>query len=186
MPVTTLDAVTALIVIDLQKGVVSFPTAHPAAEVIDRSAQLADAFRRHGLPVVLVTVAGSASGRTERSRGGAVERPADWVDLVPELNQQPDDHTVTKFTWGAFTNTGLDEHLKSLGVTQVVLTGIATSAGVESTARHAHENGYHVTLALDAMTDMSMEAHEYSTTHVFPKLGEAGTTAEILALLEAR
>jgi nicotinamidase-related amidase len=185
MPVTTLDAVTALIVIDLQNGIVSFPTAHPAPDVIDRSAQLADAFRRHGLPVVLVNVAGSAPGRTEQSGGAATERPADWADLVPELNQHPDDHAITKFTWGAFTNTGLDEHLKGLGVTEVVLTGIATSIGVESTARYAHEHGYNVALAVDAMTDMALDAHEYSTTRVFPRLGETGTTAEILAVLEA-
>jgi nicotinamidase-related amidase len=184
MPVTTLDADTALIVIDLQNGVVSFPTVHPASEVIDRSAQLAEAFRRHGLPVVLVNVGGSAPGRTEQSRGGAAERPAHWADLAPELNQHPDDHTITKFTWGAFTNTGLNEHLKNLGVTQVVLTGIATSMGVESTARSAHEHGFHVTLAVDAMTDMALEAHEYSTTRIFPRLGETGTTAEILSLLD--
>ena len=69
-------------------------------------------------------------------------------------------------------------------MTQVVLTGIATTAGVESTARAAHEAGYHVVLAIDAMTDRSAEAHDHSVRHVFPRLGETGTTAEILGLLE--
>lgn len=186
MPVTTLDTATALLVIDLQQGIVGYPTVHPAADIVSRSAQLADAFRRHGLPVVLVNVAGGPEGRTEQPRSSDAELPTDWADLVPELNRHPDDHTVTKTTWGAFTDTDLDTHLRTLGVTQVVITGIATSVGVESTARHAHEHGFHVTLALDAMTDMTADAHEHSTTRIFPLLGETGTTADILALLDAR
>ena len=91
-----------------------------------------------------------------------------------------------KRTWGAFTGTDLDQRLKSLGVTQVVVTGIATSAGVESTARHARENGYHVTLATDAMTDRKAETHHNSLTRIFPRIGETGTTAEIISLLDSR
>ena len=112
------------------------------------------------------------------------EFPAGWTDLVPELNQQPSDHTVTKRTWGAFTNTSLDGYLKNLGITQVVIAGVATSIGVESTARQAQELGFHVTLAVDAMTDMNPDAHTNSITRIFPRLGETGTTADILALLD--
>ena len=93
---------------------------------------------------------------------------------------------MTKQTWGAFTNTGLNEHLKNLGVTQVVIAGVATSIGVESTARQAHELGYHVTLAIDAMMDLNPDAHANSTTRIFPRLGETGTTQEIVALLDKR
>jgi nicotinamidase-related amidase len=185
MAVTTLDQKTALIVIDLQKGIVALATAHSIAEVVKQAHTLADAFRRHDLPVVLVNVAGGAPGRAEQTRS-TQGFPAGWTDLVPELNQHPKDHTVTKQTWGAFTNTGLNEHLKKLGVTQVVIAGVATSIGVESTARQAHELGYHVTLAIDAMTDMHAEAHVNSTTRIFPRLGETGTTREIVALLEKR
>ncbi len=185
MAVTTLDPKTALVVIDLQNGILALPTAHPVDEVVQHAGALADAFRTHGLPVVLVTVAGGAPGRTEQAARGAGQRPAGWADLVPELNQQPDDHTVTKRTWGAFTNTDLDEHLKNLGVTQVVIAGVATSAGVESTARSAHEHGFNVTLAVDAMTDTNPDAHLNSTTRIFPRLGETGTTQEIIALLDS-
>jgi nicotinamidase-related amidase len=184
MAITALDPKTALILIDLQKGIVAYLTAHPAGEVVRHAAALADAFRRHDLPVVLVNVAGAAQGRTAQPRSSK-EFPADWTDLVPELNQQPEDHTVTKRTWGAFTNTGLDEHLKKLSVTQVVIGGIATSIGVESTARQAHELGFNVTLAVDAMTDMNLEAQNHSITRIFPRLGETGTTWEIVALLDS-
>jgi nicotinamidase-related amidase len=182
MALTTLDQKTALVVIDLQKGIVAYPTVHPADEVVKRASALADAFRSHGLPVVLVTVGGAPPGRTERVRNVA-QLPAGWADLVPELNRQPGDHAVTKRTWGAFTNTGLDEHLKKLGVTQVVIAGVATSIGVESTARQAHERGLNVTLAVDAMTDLNADAHINSITRIFPRLGETGTTQQIIDLL---
>jgi nicotinamidase-related amidase len=183
MTVTTLDPKTALVIIDLQNGIVSIPAAHPIGEVVKHAAALADAFRGHNLSVVLVNVAGAAPGRTEQARNLG-ELPAGWTDLVPELSQKPQDHLVTKRTWGAFTDTDLDRHLRMLGVTQVVIAGVATSAGVESTARHAHELGYHVTLAVDAMTDRSAEAHANSIARIFPRLGETGETHEIIKLLD--
>lgn len=183
MALTTLDARTALVVIDLQQGIVALPTAHPTGEIVERAAVLADAFRRHGLPVVLVNVAGGAPGRAEQSRSSG-DFPAGFADLVPELNRQPSDHLVTKRTWGAFTNTDLETYLRQQGVTQVVLAGVATSIGVESTARYAHELGLHVTLAVDAMTDLNADAHINSIARIFPRLGETGTTEEVLDLLE--
>ena len=179
MALSTLDRQTALIIIDLQKGIVSRSFAHPVAEVVKNARALADAFRTHTLPVVLVNVAGMAPGRTEQVRRMG-DLPAGWTDLIPELGQQPADHCITKYTTGAFAKTGLEEHLRGRGVTQVVLAGISTSIGVESTARQAYELGFHVTLASDAMTDASMDSHIHSLTTIFPRLGESGTTQEVL------
>jgi nicotinamidase-related amidase len=182
MTISTLDAKSALLVVDLQKGIVAMPVAHPIAEVVNNAARLADAFRKRGLPVVLINVDGGAPGRTEQARR-VTEFPAGWTDLIPELNRQPSDHIVTKRTWGAFANTDLDKYLKQAGVTQVVVSGVATTAGVESTARHAHELGFNVALAVDAMTDMNADAHHNSITRIFPRMGETGTTQEIIDLL---
>jgi nicotinamidase-related amidase len=182
VPLTTLDPRTALVTIDLQKGIVSPPTAHPLAAVVLNAAAIAAEFRRRALPVVLVNVTGGAPGRAEQMPSTA-GRPADWAELVPELDRQPTDHTVTKRTWGAFTNTDLEAYLRSQSVTQIVLAGISTSIGVESTARNAFELGFNVTLAVDAMTDRNADAHMNSVTRNFPRLGETGTTAEVLALL---
>lgn len=182
MPITTIDPNTALIVVDLQSAAPKMPTVHPFDAVLANAARLADAFRAKNLPVVLVNVAGRAPGRTEHDLRAA-EPPAGWTDLLPELNQQPTDKTVTKYTWGAFHNTDLAEHLHELGVTQVVVCGLSTAIGVESTARQAHEHGFHVTLPIDAMTDLDADTHNNSTTLIFPKLGETGTTAEVLARL---
>ena len=183
---TTLDPKPALVVIDLQKGLMAVPTVHPIEKVVDRAARLASAFRRHQLPVVLVNVTGMAPGRTDadQARNSDFTPPSDWADLVDELDAQPDDHLVTKLRWGAFHDTSLDAHLQKLGVTQVVLAGVATSIGVESTARSAHEHGYHVVLATDAMTDRDPAAHDNSVERIFPKLGETATAAEILDLLD--
>jgi nicotinamidase-related amidase len=183
MPLTKLDTATALIVIDLQKLVSQLPAVHPIGEVVKRAGALADAFRRHRLPVVLVNADGGAPGRTEQAFRMR-DFPAGWTDLLPELNRQPGDHTVTKQTWGAFTNTDLGEYLKKQGVTQVAIAGVATSFGVESTARQAFELGFNVTLAVDAMTDMNAEAHINSITGIFPRLGETGTSQEIIDLLD--
>lgn len=186
MTLTALDPNTALIVIDLQKGLVANPTAHPIDGVIERSRALADTFRARGLPVVLVNVTGGAPGRTEQPRRDMDALPADFAELVPGLGRQPDDILVTKRTWGAFARTDLEARLTALGVTQVVITGIATGTGVEATARQAYEQGFNVTLATDAMTDTRPEAHDYSIRNVFPRLGETGSAADIIALLERR
>jgi nicotinamidase-related amidase len=185
MTLTTLDPKTALIVIDLQRGVIALPAAaHSMDTVIHNSAALADAFRSHGLPVVLVNVNGAPAGRTERSMAGGT-RPEGWDTLIDELNQQATDKLVTKRTRGAFTGTDLEQYLRGNGVTQVVVTGVATGSGVESTARHAHELGFNVTLATDAMTDINADVHENSVERIFPGIGETGTTDEILRLLAA-
>jgi nicotinamidase-related amidase len=183
MPVTTLDPKTALVIIDLQKGIVALPAVHPIGDIITNAAALATAFRKLGLPVVLVNVAGGAPGRNEQARS-VRDFPPDWADLIPELNVQPADHKVTKHTWGAFANTDLDALLKESGVTQIVLAGVATSIGVESTAREAYALGFNVTIATDAVTDLNLAAHENSLTRIFPRLGETGSTREIIDLLE--
>lgn len=183
MTVTTLDPKTALIVVDLQKGIVSLPAVHPMDGVVRRVGALLEAFRGHGLPVVLVNVAGGAPGRTEQPRSQR-ELPDGWTDLIIELKRQSQDHVVTKHTPGAFTNTGLEDHLRALDVTQVVIVGVATSNGVEVTARQAYELGFNVTLATDAMTDVQADAHAYSITRIFPRISETGTTQEIIDLLE--
>jgi nicotinamidase-related amidase len=183
MPLTKLDDTCALIVIDLQKGIVGMPTVHPIKEIIDRSGQIARAFRERGQPVVLVNVSGAAPGRTDAGMP-KFSFPADWTELVPELEQQPGDHIVTKQRWGAFIGTSLDDYLRQRGTTQIVLTGVATSAGVESTARSAYDLGYNVTFIVDAMTDRDADTHRHCIEKIFPRLGETAKTDDVLKLLK--
>jgi len=183
MPLTRLDSNAALIVIDLQKGIVAIPTIHSAAEIIDRAAQLACAFRERNLPVVLVNVTGRPPGRTDAGTP-TFSFPPDWTEPVPELQQHPNDYVVSKQRPGAFIGTDLHEYLRQRGVTQVFITGIATSLGVESTARSAYDYGYNVVLVLDAMTDRDADAHRLSVGKIFPRLAETDTTNNVLNLLK--
>ena len=184
MPATTLDPKSALVVIDLQKGLQSYPTVHPVSEIVEKARRLAEAFRNSGLPVVLVNVTGGAPGRTEQPRRSG-DFPPEFAELIPELGAKDGDLRVTKRTWGAFPHTDLEAKLREAGITHIVLTGISTSIGVESTAREAYALGFNVTLAIDAMTDMDEGAHENSVTRIFPRLGETGTTDEVIGLIHS-
>ncbi|WP_374944008.1 isochorismatase family protein [Sphingomonas sp.] len=183
MALTTLDPRTALIAVDLQKGVLALPAvAQAAAGVVQRSADLADAFRARGLPVVLVNVDGFAPGRREHDAMKGPP-PAGWTELAPGLRAQASDWRVTKRSPGAFTATGLEARLKDAGVTQVVVAGVSTGIGVETTGRQAYELGFNVTFAIDAMVDGDAAVHANSIERVFPRFGETGTCAQIAALL---
>ena len=182
MSFTTIDACTALVVIDLQKGIAPLPPQNLAHPAIANAVRLLEAFRVSRRPVVLVNVLGGAPGRTDNKVNA--DRPADWAELLPELGQAPDDIRISKKTWGAFTGTGLHDRLRDLGVTGIVVCGIATSRGVESTARFAHELGYNVALPVDAMTDANPEAHRRSVELTFPWIAETGTAEELIAVLK--
>lgn len=186
MALTTLDPQTALIVVDLQQGIIDAAFIEPIAPVIAKSVALIRAFRQHDLPVILVNAAGTAPGRTEHPRRHTGPLPEGFTDFIPELDRQPTDIVVTKHSWGAFATTDLDLSLKSLGVTQVAIIGVATGTGVEATARQAFEAGYNVALAIDAMTDTRPEAHAYSIKNVFPRLGETATAEDIINELAKR
>ncbi|GAB0107035.1 hydrolase [Nocardia sp. JMUB6875] len=184
-----LDPKSALVLIDLQRGITAAPTQpHAAEDVVARGAQLAKAFREQGLPVVLVRVSwvdgvDMPPGRTLQAGGGNYTPPQGWDELVEELDAQPGDIRITKRQWGAFYGTELDLQLRRRGVTTIVLGGIATSIGVESTARAAHEHGYSVVVATDAAADRDTASHDHSMEKIFPRLGVTATTEDVLTAL---
>lgn len=189
MPVQQLDPRTALVLIDLQKGIVGMRTVDPAATILANAARLAAAFRSRQLPVVRVRVAFSADGGDMlKSRTDAAApsgpRPPDFAELCDEIGSGSTDIMITKRQWDAFYGTELDLQLRRRKVTGIVLAGISTSIGVESTARHARELAYEVAIARDAVTDMSREAQENSIERIFPRLGQVDTTDAIIAALK--
>jgi nicotinamidase-related amidase len=177
---------TALVLIDLQKGIVGRPLApHSGAEVLKTSGELADRFRRAGAPVVLVNVAWSADFKDALRQpvdmpmtppaGGF---PPDFMDLADGL-AKPGDLRITKRQWGAFYGTELDLQLRRRGIQTIVLGGIATNIGVESTARQAWEHGYSIILAEDATTGQSAEMHSFSIKNILPRISRVSKTADI-------
>lgn len=180
---------TALVLIDLQRGIVSRQTGpRSPAQVVEQARRLAGRFRETGATVVLVRVAYAADGRdrlTQRVDAApwSASVPPDFSELVPELGQQPGDVVVTKRQWGAFYGTELDLVLRRRGVRTIVLGGISTNFGVESTARDAWERSYELVFAEDAMAAMAAEAHQFAVQTIFPRLGRVRSTAEIVAAL---
>jgi nicotinamidase-related amidase len=191
MPLTELDAHAALIVVDLRNGMSDMPAGASIKEVMTRSAELADAFRNSALPVVLVSLSGGAPGRTDlgaamKAAGQERTLPPNASEPADDLGAQPQDIRIVKKRWGAFTGTTLHDDLQEANVTQVFIVGVATSIGVESTARSAHELGYNVVLVADAMSDVDPETHSNSIDRVFPRLGEVTSHAEVLKSLKDR
>jgi nicotinamidase-related amidase len=191
MTVNTLDArSTALVLVDLQRGVVGMPVEpHSADDVVSRSRDLATAFRALGAPVVLVRVTFSPDGAdalgTETDAGSAArELPEGWDEIVDGLRADGD-VVVTKRQWGAFHGTDLDLQLRRRGISTIVLGGIATNMGVESTGRPAHEHGYNVVFAEDATSAMSADDHRFAFTRIFPRLGRVASSQQILEALGA-
>ncbi len=182
---------TALVVIDLQKGIAGMPTQPYAAEaVIANAAKLAQAFRQNDMPVFLVRVKPSADARDAlkpeadvKMQMNASAMPADWSEIVPEMGPEPTDFLITKKQWGAFYGTELDLQLRRRKIGAIVLCGIATSIGVESTARFAYEYGYEQIFAEDAMASRSKEEHDSTIKNIFPRMGRVRKTEEILAEL---
>ena len=197
--ITEIDPKTALVLIDLQKGIAALPVVHPAEEIITKSAKLLAAFRAKNLPVVIVNVnplgakwtqarvesSSAPRGEEAIAQAATAMKQSGYFDIIPQIKTQPDDILITKTTWGAFYNTGLDAQLSKLGVTGIVLAGIATSIGVEGTARQASELGYNITFAKDAMTDLNLIGHEHSLATIFPRIGELGDTEAIIKKIEA-
>jgi nicotinamidase-related amidase len=178
---------TALVFIDLQKGIVAMPTApRPGPEVVQKAIRLADHFRAQGSLVVWVHVGFSADGKdalkpevdTPMNRGNM---PDDWSDLVPEIQPQANDFVIKKRQWGAFYGTELDLQLRRRGIDRIILGGIATNFGVESTARDAFERGYKLVLLEDAMTSVHADAHNLCVKTIFPRLGLVRSTEDVLA-----
>jgi nicotinamidase-related amidase len=191
MSTITIDTRPALVLIDLQKGILALPTLLSPGEIKNRARRLAAAFRSAALPVVRVKLAFSADGG-DLPPGRALipgpesAPPAAYSEFPEDFPPQPDDVIVVKRHWGAFTGTELDLQLRRRGVTQIVLAGISTSMGVESTARSAWESSYNLIFAEDAITDTDAASHTHTFTKIFPHLGEIATTEQIIDILKDR
>jgi len=183
---------TALVVIDLQKGIVAFgrTLAPHSSEVVVRNAQrLVEAFRKRGMPVFLVHVA--MSSPVERLNVVSDDPgwrptsppPPDASDFVPELTPQDGDIVITKKQWGAFYGTELELQLRRRGMRTIVLCGVSTNYGVESTARFAYEYGFQQVFAEDAMSSSSAEMHTAAINISLKRIGRVRPTEEILAAL---
>jgi nicotinamidase-related amidase len=190
-PLELTAAQTALVVIDLQAGILARPTApNTSADVLERSARMCELFRTAGAQVVLVRVSFAADGSDMLSQPcdeptPRAARPEGWDVLSPALGSGPRDIHITKHQWGAFYGTELDLQLRRRCITTLVMCGISTNIGVESTARDAWERGYAIVFAEDAMASFDAAAHAFAVKKIFVRLGRVRSTSEVLAALRA-
>ena len=180
---------TALVVIDLQKGILSMPTKpYPAHEVIENAAKLVNTFRKNGMPVFLVHAITTKETMLNVVSDESFSRPSapspDWAEFAPEIAPTPNDIVIAKKQWGAFYGTDLELQLRRRGMDTIVLCGIATDFGVESTARFAYEYGFQQIFAEDAMASRSDEQHNAAVNFIFKRMGRVRKTNEILEALQ--
>ena len=186
----TLDpASTALVVIDLQKGIASMPTVPmDPSEVVQHAAVMADAFRARGSLVVLVRVDPGPGGVLFPRPITDIERPPmkpapDWSEILPELGPKDGDVVITKHQPGAFYGTDLEPQLRRRKIDTIVICGIATNIGVEATARVAFEYGFNLVFVRDAMAARDVDLHEMAITKFFPTIGRVRTIDQVVAAL---
>lgn len=180
---------TALVVIDVQKGIVPLDRKlepNTASQVIANVSQLVKKFRNAGMPVFLVHVT-SIDGKDtlrpitdQQVQWGSGQRPANWTEFVEEIKPTEKDIVITKRQWGAFYGTELDLQLRRRKIETIVLCGVSTNIGVETTARDAYQSGYNQVFAVDAMAANSKDEHEATLKYIFPRIGLLRTTDEIL------
>lgn len=181
---------SAIVVIDLQKGITSMSAVpHSTKEVIANSSSILNSARKSKMNIFLVRVTPSPDFKdTLHPISDALfpirEFNPEWSEYVPELNIQSTDIQITKHQWGAFYDTGLDLQLRRRGIDTIILCGIATNIGVESTARYAYELGYNQIFVEDAMSARSKEEHEFPLKYIFPRLGLIRKTSEVIKALE--
>jgi nicotinamidase-related amidase len=181
---------TALVVIDLQKGIAAFPSApYDSSSVVSNAARLANEFRENKMPVFLVHVVASDADRLKPMADEQMQMRGppskDWADFMPELGPKEADIIITKKQWGAFYGTELELQLRRRGIDTIVLCGISTNFGVESTARFAYEYGFQQIFAEDAMAGRSEEDHNLTINHVLKRIGRVRSTDEILNALKS-
>lgn len=179
---------TALVVIDLQTGIVNGPRSpYTGAQVVENASRLIEAFTEKGAFVVLVKVS-SVDGKDMLkpnidAQVTSMQFPEGWDNFVPELTNVQNAHSITKRQWGAFFGTDLDLQLRRRGIDTIVLCGISTAIGVDTTAREAYQHGYNQIFVEDAMTASTTEEHDYVCKSIFPRIGQIRTTEKVVDLL---
>ncbi|AWI04678.1 hydrolase [Clostridium drakei] len=182
---------SALVLIDLQNGITAMGVStspYTSEEVIQNASKLVNAFSEKGAFIVLVRVStmdgkDMVKPKTDLKATG-MKYSEGWDNLIPEIATTKNAHIVTKRQWGAFYGTDLDLQLRRRGIDTIVLGGVSTNIGVDTTAREAYQHGYNQIFVEDAMTAVTKEEHDYVCKYIFPRIGKIRTTKEIVSSLK--
>jgi nicotinamidase-related amidase len=180
---------TALVLIDLQAGILANALApYDSETVVENGLTLARALKAAGGTVVAVNVS-FGPGRINGPQGlidaptSTDPVPANYAEIQPELLALSD-IVITKRQWGALHGTELDTLLRRRGMDTVIVGGVATNFGVESTVREGWSHGYSMIVAEDACTTFSPAMQDFPMKLVFPRIARVRTVAEIVGALQ--
>jgi len=182
MPITALDERTALVLIDLQHGILNLPIVHERRALLDNARRLVDAFHEHRLPVFFLRVNNLYATRVDEPPP-AMPRSPEFDRFTDDLQPAGEDVVITKHSWDAFYGTDLDVFLRRGRITQIAFAGIAASRGVESSARSAQVRGYNLAFAADAISDIHQASYDHSVRVIYPRIGQVDSTQAIVAAL---
>ncbi|HCV9035265.1 isochorismatase family protein [Staphylococcus aureus] len=169
---------TALVLIDLQEGILKMDYAPYTAEnVVQNANKLIDVFRKNNGFIVFV--------RVKFYDGKDALQPNSMVSLPPK---EGDDysrfhHLLDKRHFSAFVGTDLDLQLRRRGIDTIVLGGVATHVGVDTTARDAYQLNYNQFFVTDMMSAQNETLHQFPIDNVFPLMGQTITTNDFLNIL---
>jgi nicotinamidase-related amidase len=178
---------TALVAIDLQNAIMAITAApYPVNEVVQRNRRIAGELRARGGLVVWVRVDLKSFLELPVDQPPSFvgkQLPAELSEIAPSAGFQEGDLLVTKPHWGAFAGTALGEQLSVRKVDTVLLTGVSTNAGVESTLRQGTGLGLGFVVVEDACSGQDADEHRFAFAKIFPRLARVRTTEEVLKAL---
>ena len=184
---------TAIVLIDLQKGILARPTVpHATADLLDRTQQLLGAGRAAGLLVIHVRVGWSddmgdspSAPVDQPGPSRASPPPSGFADSVEGFGPAPGELLITKRQWGAFQGTELDLQLRRRGIDTIILSGVASDIGVESTARFGWELGYAQIVVEDATAGYDEDQHRSSFAKIFPRIARVRSTEQVVSMINS-
>lgn len=179
---------TALLIIDLQKGILEMPTQpHSTQEILKNAHKLVSTFRQQDAFIAFIRVQ-FHDGKDKLHPNAMKELPG--KDAAPEFSQFAElldltdsDYIVNKRGFSGFFGTDLDLQLRRRGIENLVLCGISTHAAVDSTARDAYQYAYNQFFITDAMGAATRELHNFPIDNIFPLMGQTLSTEEFLQLI---
>jgi len=189
---------TALVVFDMQKGQFEVDDAErrrwlAESNIVANTVQLLQAARSAGLPVFYIQNSRRPDFADQKEvltdagggvRGGPVIGTRGW-EILDEIKPEPNDYVVPKFRQGAFSSTTLDILLRARSIDTLLLCGVRTTVGIETTVRDGRDLGYNIVLVSDCTGGVSPEDHQWTLQRIFPMLARVRTHTQVAAMLGA-
>ena len=181
---------SALFVIDMQQYFCN-PSSHAyfkdSTKIIPNIYQLITLYRKLSLPVIFTRYAllrTESPGAMSRWWRDVLYEDNNLSNIIDALHPLPHEHVIRKTQYSAFFETDLDQMLKKLQVTNILITGVLTHLCCETTARDAFMRGYDVFFVADATASDEPTLHTASLATLSDGFATITTTDEVCAWIK--